>query len=294
MTEILDSRRLALVRAAQQRWIAALTDLGGRNTLLYYKDRRAGTLDLAQADPEALDRFTETGSIRLTRLFKDVDLRADAIRRVQAIHRKARELLRRSAASAPGTWPPAWPAGTSCSWSPPRPCCSRAHHRPDPGPIRRLRAHPGRRRGGQSRPGAQAHHRVRGRADQADPGERVHRLQLAAHAAEVPGFEITDRQVIGTFTYAKLPMVRDMEAAGDLLAESDLVAAIAGDPEAQELVRPTFGRPDARSPEGDYSVLDADSSQRHAIDTVPPARAWLSTARPGRARARRSPTLSPR
>jgi len=93
MTEILDSRRLALVSGAQQRWIAALTDLGGRNTLLYYKDRRAATLDLAQADPEALDRFTKTGSIRLTRLFKDVDLRGDAIRRVQAIHRKARELL---------------------------------------------------------------------------------------------------------------------------------------------------------------------------------------------------------
>src|SRR5580693_2729568 len=93
MTESLDSRRLDLVRAAQQQWIAALTDLGGRNTLLYYKDRRASTLDLAQADPEAVDRFTGTGSIRLTRLFKDVDLRADAIRRMQAIHRKARELV---------------------------------------------------------------------------------------------------------------------------------------------------------------------------------------------------------
>jgi len=93
MTESLDSRRLALVQAAQQQWIAALTDLGARNTLLYYKDRRAGTLDLAQADPDAMHRFTATGAIRLTRLFKDVDLRADAIRRMQAIHRKARELL---------------------------------------------------------------------------------------------------------------------------------------------------------------------------------------------------------
>ena len=93
MTEVDGNRRLELVRTAQQQWIAALTDLGGRNTLLYYKDRRAGTLDLAHADPEALDRFTRTGSIRLTRLFSDADLRADAIRRVQAIHRKARELL---------------------------------------------------------------------------------------------------------------------------------------------------------------------------------------------------------
>src|SRR6266849_1218725 len=88
-----DSRRAALIEAAQARWVAALTDLGGRNTLLYYKDRRAGTLDLGLADPAALDQFRRTGSIRLTRLFRDVDIRADAIRRVQAIYRKARELL---------------------------------------------------------------------------------------------------------------------------------------------------------------------------------------------------------
>jgi hypothetical protein len=88
-----DSLRASLIESAQARWVAALTDLGGRNTLLYYKDRRSGTLDLAAADPEALDRFLRTGSVRLTRLFRDVDARADAIRRMQVIHRKARELL---------------------------------------------------------------------------------------------------------------------------------------------------------------------------------------------------------
>jgi uncharacterized protein DUF4011 len=86
-------RRVQLIEAAQARWISTLTDLGGRNTLLYYKDRRASTLDLARADPDALERFCRSGSIRLTRLFSDADLRADAIRRVQAIYRKARELL---------------------------------------------------------------------------------------------------------------------------------------------------------------------------------------------------------
>ena len=120
-----DSRRAKLIAAAQARWISTLTDLGGRNTLLYYKDRRAGTLDLAGADPDSLDRFCRTGSIRLTRLFSDADLRADAIRRVQAIYRKARE-LQRSAASGPRTWPPGWRAGTSCSSSRPRRCCSAA------------------------------------------------------------------------------------------------------------------------------------------------------------------------
>ncbi len=34
MTEQADGRRAGLIEAAQARWIAALTDLGGRNTLL--------------------------------------------------------------------------------------------------------------------------------------------------------------------------------------------------------------------------------------------------------------------
>jgi len=55
-----DARRAQLIAAAQAGWIDALTDLGGRNTLLYYKDRRAGTLDLGAADPTAHDRFLRT------------------------------------------------------------------------------------------------------------------------------------------------------------------------------------------------------------------------------------------
>src|SRR6266567_3881329 len=61
-------RRTDLIETARTHWASALTDLGGRNTLLYFKDRRSGTLDLAQADPAALTHFVDTGSIRLTRL----------------------------------------------------------------------------------------------------------------------------------------------------------------------------------------------------------------------------------
>src|SRR5215472_14839866 len=87
------NRRAKLIEGAQESWVSALTDLGGRNTLLYYKDRRSGTLDLAAADPAAVEQFIGGGSIRLTKLFRDVDARADAIRRVQVIYRKAKELL---------------------------------------------------------------------------------------------------------------------------------------------------------------------------------------------------------
>jgi hypothetical protein len=51
MPQLSVDRRSRLITVAQESWVSALTDLGGRNTLLYYKDRRSGTLDLATADP---------------------------------------------------------------------------------------------------------------------------------------------------------------------------------------------------------------------------------------------------
>ena len=267
-----DSRRAELIASAQARWISTLTDLGGRNTLLYYKDRRAGTLDLAGADPDSLDRFCRTGSIRLTRLFSDADLRADAIRRVQAIYRKARELQEERGIRA------AYLATGMARWDelflePAAPVL-----------LRGLTIAPTRARHDDFDLGLDEEAEVNpvllhklatvfGAATEelaAERGDRlIQTLCRAAAAAEIPGFEITNRQVIGTFTYAKLPMVRDLEAAGDLLGDSDVVAAIAGDIEAQELLNgDEAAEPVLDAPEQDYSVLDADSSQRSAIGAV--------------------------
>ncbi|MDP4507030.1 AAA domain-containing protein [Nonomuraea turcica] len=280
MAEPSDNRRAELIAAAQANWISALTDLGGRNTLLYYKDRRAGTLDLATADPANLERFLRTGSIRLTRLFSDADARADAIRRVQAIHRKSRELLEerglRAAYLATGmaTWDelflePAAPVLLRGLTITP----TRARHddfhlalddevEVNPVLLHKLA----------TVYGADAE-RATGDHDQ---------LRAIAAAAEVPGFDIQDRRVIGTFTYSKLPMVRDMQAAGELLADSDVVAAIAGDAEAQELLSGDRGEVlELDSPEDDYSVLDADSSQRSTIDAVLSGRSLVIHGPPG-------------
>jgi len=103
MTEQADGLRAALVEAAQARWIAALTDLGGRNTcstaLTDLGGRNTcsttgiagrGRWTLAAADPVALGRFLQTGSIRMTRLFHDADARADAIRRCRPCRQRAR------------------------------------------------------------------------------------------------------------------------------------------------------------------------------------------------------------
>ena len=265
-------RRTDLIETARTHWASALTDLGGRNTLLYFKDRRSGTLDLAQADPAALTHFVDTGSIRLTRLFRDVDVRADAIRRIQVIYRKARELLEERGiragylASGMARWDelflqPAAPVLLRGLTITP----TRARHddfelalddEPECNPVLLHKL-------------ASVYGAATDKlADQR--GERLYAmLTAAAEAAEVPGFAIVDRNVIGTFTYAKLPMVRDLQNAAELLADSDVVAAIAGDPDAQELLSADDdATPLLDSPEADYSVLDADSSQRSAIAAV--------------------------
>jgi very-short-patch-repair endonuclease len=292
MTEPSDARRLALVAAAQRQWVDALTDLGGRNTLLYYKDRRAGTLDLAPADAEAVERFEKSGHARLSRLFpghENADNRADAIRRAQAIYRKARELHEERGIRA------GYLATGMARWDelflePAAPVL-----------LRGLTMTPTRARyddfelvlDDDTEVNPVLLHKlatVYGAAvDKPDPQRIAGQLARAAMQAEVPGFAIERRKVIGTFTYAKLPMVRDLEAAGDLLADSDLVAAIAGDPEAQGVVSADLtGTEGSGSPSGpdddpasDYSVLDADSSQRAAIEAVLAGRSLVIHGPPG-------------
>src|ERR1700752_5389318 len=279
------NRRAKLIEAAQESWVSALTDLGGRNTLLYYKDRRSGTLDLAAADPAAVEHFVTSGSIRLTKLFRDVDARADAIRRVQVIYRKAKELLEERGiragylATGMARWDelflePAAPVLLRGLTITP----TRARHddfdlvlddeyEVNPVLLHKLAT-------------------VFGAATEelasVPPDKIGDLLTTAADDADVPGFQITDLLLVGTFTYAKLPMVQDLQAAGELLADSDVVAAIAGDPHAQELLgadENSDPRPD--SPEQDYSVLDADSSQRNAIETVLAGRSLVIHGPPG-------------
>src|SRR5215469_9586110 len=222
------TRRADLIATAQAGWIAALTDLGGRNTLLYYKDRRAATLDLAAADPTAVDRFLRTGSSRITRLFSDVDARADAIRRTQVIYRKARELEEERGirvgflATGMARWDelflePAAPVLLRGLTITP----TRARHddfdlalddeyEVNPVLLHKL---------------ATVFGAATDELASAPPEKLADLLTRAADDADIPGFQITDRLVVGTFTYAKLPMVQDLQAAGELLVDSDVVAA---------------------------------------------------------------------
>ena len=109
---------------------------------------------------------------------------------------------------------------------------------------------------------------------------------LREQCESVPGFEVNERFVVGTFSYAKLPMVRDLEKSLEAMAEHDLIAALAGDPNAQESLRQagasaTIPSPDYTPPEDEFLVLDADSSQNYAINAVLAGRSLIIKGPPG-------------
>ncbi|MGO9901113.1 MAG: AAA domain-containing protein [Solirubrobacteraceae bacterium] len=96
---------------------------------------------------------------------------------------------------------------------------------------------------------------------------------LEERAREVPGFGVTPRFVLGTFSYAKLPMVKDLEASVEAMAAHELIAALAGDEQAQAVVRERRPAVDARAPDlippaDEFLVVDADAGQNYAINAV--------------------------
>ncbi len=71
-------------------WTGQLIDLGGRNTLLYYRDLKSGTLALEGADEVATEELLGSRTVRLSNLFAPQDLGA-AARRARTVRAKAAE-----------------------------------------------------------------------------------------------------------------------------------------------------------------------------------------------------------
>ncbi|MEU7868075.1 AAA domain-containing protein [Dactylosporangium sp. NPDC049140] len=282
----MEEARGTLVQEAARRWRTQLIDLGGRNTLLYYRDLRAGTLDLSATDPVALQALLGGRTLPLGQLFADRDAHAAAIKRARTIRNKARELTEERgietcfAAIGSATWTPAPGSGAA----PAAPVLLRSAQLRARGAAEDdfdltlqgdLELNPTLLQLFEEDFG------VRVDADELeelvsytagfDPLPLYERLTKEA-AGRVRGFAISPRFVLGTFSYAKLPMVTDLRAGARALVEHDVIAAIAGDRDAQAALRPASGialrDPDWIPPEDEFLVLDADSSQNYAINAV--------------------------
>ena len=278
--------RLRLVRRAVRTWTGELVDLGGRNTLLYYRDLKQGTLDVGPgsgANEIAVDALLSSRTVRLSNLFGDAVIGSEA-RRARTVKAKATENFEERGLQ---TLFLAWGMATWVN--------SRGTATPAAPVLLRQVALSARGGVGEdfdvSLPGEweinptllhllKTDHQVElndadllGSLDQeSEPPDPMPLFErLAKASSEIPGFSVGSRVVLGNFSYAKLPMVRDLETATDTLVASELICAIAGDEVARHAVRArhpnvTLNEPDLIPPADEFLVLDADASQSYAIN----------------------------
>jgi very-short-patch-repair endonuclease len=284
-----DPARVAAVERAQQVWTGQLVDLGGRNTLLYYRDLKVGTLDLSPgsgADPVAVEQLLGSHTMALSTLFAD-DSRADASKRARTIRAKATENFEERGLR---TLYLAWGMAT---WTNERSASVPAA----PILLRRANLNP-RGRAEESfelslpdewefnptlKYALEQDFEVKldteqlldlldeGGAGAPDPTALFEQLTKAA--STIPGFSVTHRVVLGNFSYAKWGMVQDLQSGMDALLASDLLCAIAGYEPAGQAIRDrqapaSLSEPDGVPPEDEFLVLDADASQSYVINAA--------------------------
>ncbi|WP_228281390.1 DUF4011 domain-containing protein [Brevibacterium pigmentatum] len=73
-------------------WKRQAAHLGGRDTMLHFRDSRDGSIDLSGAHPSGLAQLLAGRATRLSSLIRDHDILADARRRAKSIRSKAEQL----------------------------------------------------------------------------------------------------------------------------------------------------------------------------------------------------------
>lgn len=283
-----EDRRSGLIGRAVRTWTGELVELSGRNTLLYYRDLKQGTLDISPgsgADGVAVDSLLSSYTVRLSTMFGDSEIGA-AARRARTVKAKATENYEeRGLQTLFLAWGMATWVNSRGSATPAAPVLLRqADLRPRGGVAEDFDL---------SLPGEWEinptllhllkteygidldHAELADLLDQdvAPPEPALLFERLTKAASELPGFAVKPRIVLGNFSYAKLPMVLDLETATGTLLGSELICAIAGDEDARAAVRArhpnvSLSQPDTDPPADEFLVLDADASQSYAINCV--------------------------
>jgi very-short-patch-repair endonuclease len=285
-----DSPRTQAVARAVKAWTDQLIDRSARNNLLFFRDQRKGTLDLTKGPAKPVFDVLAGRSRHLAQLFPaDEDALADAAGRARTIHKKAQAIYEERGihtlylACGLATWDnqhgtaePAAPVLLAPATLTAR---GAAQQNFDLQVTGELEVNPTLL----NALAAEFHVEcdpeellasagMEGAIDTAEELEIAY-AWLTAKARRVPGFTVRGKTVLGNFSYAKLPMVRDLQGSVEALAEHDLIAALAGDADARQAVRdrrvdvdPTL--PDQTAPADEFLVLDADSSQNYAINKV--------------------------
>lgn len=262
-------------------WAKALADVGGPNTLLWASDRQGGSLDLTTAHPGGVSMLLAGRVTHLSDLVREPVAFAEALRVVRDIHARTRRLERERGLVS------GFVAVGMATWEPPRTGATVAA----PVLLRACRLRP-------TSPAETDFEVDLARSVEVNPvlvnylrsvaGIAVDPVGLAdltrvassfdpypvyaalnRSCADVPGFEIAPKLILGAYPYAKLPMVADLTENTEWLAQVDLVAALAGDRAAQGRLRCVL--PDVvadAEPARELLVLDADAGQSSVVDAV--------------------------
>jgi very-short-patch-repair endonuclease len=281
--------RAGLLRKQVKVWTGQLVDLSGRNNLLFYKDLKRGTLDLSAAARDRVDDALAGKVVSLSRLFPDEEAHSDAVRRARTVRNKAEEHFEERGletlyiACGMATWTNQ--RGGATPQAPVLLCPARltpkgaSQDEFDLSLVGELEVNP-----------TLLHLLASEFECKCDPAELLDHVDiegaldtpeeltavyewLKQRAAGVPGFSVAPRTVLGTFSYVKLPMVNDLESSLDAMLEHELIAAIAGDTDAQAAVLERKPKVDPTDPNhvplaDEFLVLDADSSQNYVINAV--------------------------
>ncbi len=290
------AQRARQVEAAVNTWRGQLIDLSWRNQLLFYRDLRFGTLDLAEADYLAVEQLLGKNAVTLSHLFRR-QLLADRMKRTRAIRNKAREALEERGIAicyvavgmstwrnAQGAAVPAAPillieASITATGAAEDDFEIALQGEPvvNPALLHLLSE--------QFRISLDADELV-GLLDIRNLDPKPLFDFIAQKASAVPGFEISERRVLGTFSYTKLPMVEDLASNVEALIHHDVIAAIAGNKAAAFALADAGGEvamtdPDRHPPQDEYLVLDADSSQSYVINAAVAGQSMVVSGPPG-------------
>lgn len=274
----LDPARVEAVQRARAGWRHEVADLGGANSLLWHRTSLTGTFDLNLAHPGGVAKLLSGRATLLSELVRERGALLDAARRIGAIRDKQEEMRREHGlqvgflAIGLATWtlhrvlvPPRAPVLLrACTISPVNAAHtdftlelhedvvfnpvlehylrSEVHLELDPTMLAGL--------------SAQSHG--------FDP--RMTYQALEGICQEMTGFAIGPQMVVGTFPWAKLPLVTSLTGDPTSLAAHDLVAALGG-----AEVQLAGSQPDperAEDPTRELSALDADRAQQLVIDEV--------------------------
>jgi very-short-patch-repair endonuclease len=288
--------RYAAVERVREGWIRRLIDLSRRNNLLYYRELKRGTLDFSDCNSKALKELLTGKTVPLIRLLPQAEeLKAAA--QVQGIRRRALANLEEKGletlflALGMATWTP-----TDGGRPPEAAVLLVPIHVDARGAIKLKRSgevqvNPVLLHVLETEYGCQVTpEHLLGEAesvgeDESPDLEAVY-SELTKAASEVKGFEIKTRAVLSNFSFQKMAMVRDLRDRLSEMVANDMISAIAGDMRARQNVRGTTQNIDLReldriSPDNEFLVFDADSSQQQVIHAALAGRNGVIQGPPG-------------